>query len=448
MSAKSLDVIPVPAGGARSASLPAMLVATFLGLVLQWTIARVYSGLIVESFGGAREEGVTAGLAIPLSYLLTAIATFACAGYCEKRRGASRVIVVIHLVAVIIPLQALVATQFELARLAFAAGVTVAYLGTIVVAGLLPEIRVPPPSPRARALLLILALFLSMYVLGSLLRSGGVHRLNFDLTEVYKVREEYVERLGPLIGYLVPWQGYVLNPALMLIAVRRRSLLLGLIGLVLQAMLFGMTGYRAFLLNPALLLIFYLVGWRRQLTSLALGGMLAVVGIALALYAWLDAPVIPALLVDRVIVVPAEIHYWYYDFFGVHGQAPLRLSQSILAALTPSHYNVPIAEVIAWTYMDTAASANVGLFGDAYANFGFAGCAIYALLFAVLLKTLDAAGRACNPRIAAALLAMPAFALVNSGLLTTLLTHGLGLTVVVLWALTPSAPSRTAEAAA
>jgi hypothetical protein len=438
--------LPLAAGGTRLQPLSAVLMATLLGVALQWVIARVYSGLIVETFGGARVEGVTAGIAIPLSYLFTAIATFACAVYCEKRSGASRVVLVIHLAAVIIPLQALVAAQFELARPEFAAGVTVAYLGTIVAAGLLPEVQLPRPSARLRTLLLIGAVFLSLYVMMSLLRSGGLARLNFDLSAVYEVREEYVERLGPLIGYLVPWQGYVLNPALILIAVRRRSLLLGFLGLVMQLMLFGMTGYRAFLLNPVLILIFYFVGWRRLLTPLALGGLLGVVAIALLLYAWLDAPVIPSLLVDRVIVVPAEIHYWYYDFFGVHGQAPLQLSQSILAPLSLSHYNVPIAEVIAWTYMGIAASANVGLFGDAYANFGFAGCAIYALLFAVVLKALDAASRSGDTRIAAALLAMPAFALVNAGLLTTLLTHGLGLTVLVLWALTPGAPSRAAQA--
>lgn len=447
MVVNSPDVtLPLAAGGARLRSLSAVLVATLLGVTLQWVIARVYGGLIVETFGGALARGVTAGPAIPLSYLLTAIATFACAAYGEKRSGVSRVLLVIHLVAVIIPLQALVAAQAEFARPEFAAGVTVAYVGTIVVAGVLPEVQLPRPSERLRALMVIAAVFLTLYVLASLLRSGGLARLSFDLSAVYEVREEYVERAGPLIGYLVPWQGYVLNPALMLIAVRRRSLLLGLVGLALQMALFGMTGYRAFLLNPVLLLIFYFVGWRRLLTSLALGGMLAVVGVALVAYAWLDEAAIPALLVDRVIVVPAEIHYWYYDFFGVHGQAPLQLSQSILAAVSSSYYRDPIAEVIGWAYTGHNESDNVGLFGDAFANFGFAGCAVYALLFALVLKILDAAGRGCDPRIAAGLLAMPAFQLVNSGLLTTLLTHGLALTALVLWALTPSAPLRARKA--
>jgi hypothetical protein len=418
-----------------------VIITTLLGIVLQWAIAHVYSGLIVESFGGERGEHVSGALTIRASYLLTAISCAACALYCERRTAPSRVMLLIQLVAVIIPLQALVVASFEFARPLFAAGVTLAYLGSLALVALLPDLRVPAPPPRLSVVLLIAALLVTMYVLWALLTRGGLGRISFDLSSVYEVREEFLTRIAPLMGYLVPWQGYVLNPALLLLALRRRSFLLGLAGLALQLTLFGMTGFRAFLVLPALLLAFYLIGRRRQLVAIAFVGMLAIICIALLLYAWLDQPLIPLLLVDRVIVVPAEIHYWYYDFFGVHGQPLLQLSQSMLAPFTVSHYQVPIAEVMGWTYMGSAASANVGLFGDAYANFGFAGCALFAVLFAIVLKAIDAAARTTDARVAAALVAVPAFELVNSGLLTTLLTHGLALTILVVWALAPATPA-------
>jgi hypothetical protein len=410
----------------------AVLVTTLLGVALQGVIARVYAGLIVETFGGAR-VAQTPGLEAPISYVLTAAASAACALYCERRSGPSRVIVAVHLIAVIIPLQALVAAQFEFAHLEFAAAVTLAFVAAVAVAGLMPELRVPRADELFRAGLLLAAVLVTMYVYAMLLAGGGLGRFSLDLTTVYDVREEFVEKGAPLLYYLVPWQGYVLNPALMLLSARRRSLLLAAAALVMQLLLFGMTGFRAFLFIPLLLLGFYLLGGRRHTAALALVTMMAVVGLALLLYAWLDEPLIPVLLVDRVVVIPAEIHYWYYDFFGVHGQATLQLSQSFLAPLGASHYGTPIAEVIGWKYLGLAASANVGLFGDAFANFGFSGCVIYAMLFALLLKVVDAAGRGADPRVAAALVAMPAFLLVNSGLLTTLLTHGLALTVIVLW---------------
>ena len=422
---------PLSLTRATLAALPVVLLA----LLLQWIVATVYAGLIVETFGGARATSIVSGAEVPISYLLTALGTSACVLYCRKNRGASHIIVVVHLVAVVIPLQALVAAHFELARPEFAVVVGLAYIGALVAAALMPSVRLPPAGRLARVGVLSAGMAVTLYVFGALIVRGGLASLSFDLTAVYEVRAEFLEHVAPLMGYLVPWQGYVLNPALMLIGVRRRSLLISALGLALQLLLFGMTGYRAFLLLPVLLVACYQLARRRHLVPLAISGVLAVVGIALGLYAWLDEPLIPSLLIDRVIVIPAEIHYWYYDFFGVRGQPSLQLSQSILSALSVAQYSAPIAEVIGWQYMGSAASANVGLFGDAFANFGFAGCAIFALLFGLLLKAVDAAAHATDPRIAAALIGMPAFQLVNSGLLTTLLTHGLAMAILVLWAL-------------
>lgn len=422
-------------GSGRTVPLPslAVFIAVLLALTLQWVIARIYVDLIVKVLGGEVTTHA-GGLEVPISYALTAITTTATALYCERHTGPSRVVLLLHLIAVIIPLQALVVAQFDYAQPEFAGAVAVAFLASLVLAGNTPALAVPRSGQVGRAALIFICALLTLYVYAALLGKSGLGRLNFDLSKVYEVREEYLEGLAPLAGYFVPWQGLVLNPALMLAALKRRSLLLGAIALGLQAVLFGVTGFRAFLLMPGLLLGMYLVGGRKHLAALALAGMMLLVGAALALYAWLDAPVIPALLVDRIIIIPAEIHYWYYDFFGTNAHAPLQLSQSIFSGLATTHYHTPIAEVIAWKYMGVAAWANVGLFADAYANFGYTGCALFALLFALVLKTLDAASHATDARVASALIAVQAFQLVNAGLLTTLLTHGLALAIVILWA--------------
>ncbi len=421
------------AGGALSLLSAPVAITTLLALTLQWLIALVYVDLIAGLVGSDRATH-SGGLEGAIAYLCTAITSAATAYYCLKRTGPSRVLLVLHLVGVVIPLQALVVAQFEFARPEFATAVAVAYLATVLLAVGTPTLRIGRPGRLARLLVVTACVLLSVYVYASLVAHGGIGRMSFDLAKVYEVRDQFLEGLAPLAGYFVPWQGLVLNPALMLAALKRRSLLLGLFALALQGVLFGMTGYRAFLLMPGLLAAMYFIGGRRHLAALAVAGIMALIGAALGLYAWLDLPQIPNLLVDRVIIVPAELHFWYYDFFGTLGHAPLQLSQSVLAALSDSHYSAPIAEVIAWKYMGVAAWANVGLFADAFANFGYAGCAVFTLLFAAVLKTLDAASTGTDARIAAALIAVQAFQLVNAGLLTTLLTHGLALAIVVLWA--------------
>src|SRR5262249_1319609 len=122
----------------------------------------------------------------------------------------------------------------------------------------------------------------------------GAGRMSFNLSQAYDVREGFLANLAPLAGYLVPWQGLVFNPALMLIAFERRSVTLGAVALLLQVLLFAMTGFRQFLIMPGLLLGMYFIGGRRHLAALALVGIIAMLGAALSLYIWLDAPVIPA----------------------------------------------------------------------------------------------------------------------------------------------------------
>ncbi len=447
-SASDIHGLASEAEQGRGLLSSAVVITTLLALLFQFVIVRVYADLIVQLFGGARAGHLTGGIEIPVSYICTALAAAATAMYCERRTGPSRVVLVIHLIAVIIPLQALVAAQFELARPEFALAVAAAYLGALLLVALSPEVQVPRAGRLARALLPLLGCAATLYVFAALIGHGGLTRFSFDLSAIYEVRDDFLRDLAPFLGYLVPWEGGVLVPALMLLGFQRRSWILGLAALLLQLALFAMTGFKAFLLMPALLLGLYVIGGRRHLAAIVLTGMMLIVAVALVAYAWLDAPVVPALLVDRVIIVPAELHYWYYDFFGVKGALPLQLSQSIFSSLSASHYTVPIAEVIGWKYMGQPVSANVGMFADAYANFGFAGCAIFALLFAAVLKSMDAVSHGLDPRISAALVGMAAFQLVNSGLLTTLLTGGLALTIVVLWVFPHSRTARQRAASA
>lgn len=425
----------------RSATSPYSVAgAVLLGLLLELIIARTYATQMIQLLGGATNAHPPSPFAVFVSYLMTAIATAACSVYCERCRGPGRFVLAVHLVAVVIPLQALVATNFELAQLPFACAVAIAFTGAAVVAASGRAVRLPT-APATMWLAVLVLVLMTLYVFGMLIAHGGLGRLNFDLNLVYQVREEFLEDAGPFAGYLIPWQGYVINPAIIVLGVRRRSVLLIAIGVILQSALFGMTGFRAFLFIPLLMLAFYLIGARRQIVAYALAGAMAIAAVAGLLYVILRDPLIPSIMIYRVLVIPAEIHFWYYDYFGVQGHPALQLSQSAFAAFVHSPYRMPIAEVIGWQYLGSAASANVGVFGDAFANFGFLGCALVAILFGLLLKVIDAAALRTDPRVSAALIGAPAFQLVNSGMFTTLATHGLALTILALWLLSER-PSR------
>ena len=138
-------------------------------------------------------------------------------------------------------------------------------------------------------------------------------------------------------------------------------------------------------------------------------------------------------LVDRLVMIPGEIHYFYYDYFHREGHDLLYLTQSILSAFGEP-LRRPVPEMISANYLGvTEGSANVGLFADAYMNLGLLGCAIFAVLLAVVVRVAESLAVRSGPALAVVLLAAPSLTLVNVGLMTTLLTHGLLLGLLVLW---------------
>jgi len=431
----------------RAATGAILAVAT--GVALHLLLAWVYANLIVQVFSGQVIAERAFNLSGMAALAITIVACAATGAYCTARPGAGGLLFALQLTLLVVPLQALTSAGFYYARPEFSSLVGLSYVLAVAIAGWLPRVRVVPPR-RSTALIVVALMVLGgVYLYGALIAGGAFQRLNFDLSKVYEVRAQFLEEaLPPFGGYLVPWFGYVLNPVLFLVGVRRRSWTLMVLSLALQTLLFGATGFRAFLFLPLFIAGCAWLGGRRYLPATLMLGAGAVVVLALLLYAITDSAVIPSLAVWRLLVIPAEVHYWYYDYFATQGHDLLMLTQSVLAPLGHGAQQ-PIADIIGRAYVGGTESANVGLFGDAYANFGVLGCIAFAVLAALLVSVLDALGRNLPRWLAAGLVGAPALTLVNSGLLTTLGTHGLALLLVVLWLLQPrSGPRAVASASA
>jgi hypothetical protein len=78
-------------------------------------------------------------------------------------------------------------------------------------------------------------------------------------------------------------------------------------------------------------------------------------------------------------------------------------------------------------------SANANFWADAYANFGYAGIVCFTLLLALVLWLYDSGSAGRDRYVTALVIALPAFAVANSGLLTSLLTHGIGLAMLLMY---------------
>jgi len=96
---------------------------------------------------------------------------------------------------------------------------------------------------------------------------------------------------------------------------------------------------------------------------------------------------------------------------------------------------MPITRVISWTYWGRDFGPNVGYLGDAFANFGFMGMFLFSMILGVFLRIVDSISRHLPANLIAAIIAVPAMALANSALFTSLLTHGFILSLIMIWLL-------------
>ena len=287
-----------------------------------------------------------------------------------------------------------------------------------------------PVIPRrvARIAIGVLTVGLLAYV-------AATHGLSLKLPaldDVYRVRSQFkanAASAGRFATYAVFWLANVLNPLFLATGITRRKPLLVAVGILGQLILFSMTGFKSVLMSIALVPAMALLLGRRLQHAGPRMVWAAAAGVGLALL-WTRAT---TLLVRRLLMT-GVISGWYFEFFSSNPRA--RMGNSILGFLTEYPYPLPLPNLIAGHYLQRpATSANGNLWADAFANFGFAGIALWSVVLAAYLWVYDTAAAGRDAKLCALLLVMPGLSLSNVALQTALLTHGLALLVLVVFSL-------------
>lgn len=283
----------------------------------------------------------------------------------------------------------------------------------------------------------VTSLLMTTFVISNLILNGGLSRINFNILEVYDVRESFVENSGRVMGYLLPWVAYSINGILLSLFLYKKQLVLFFIVLVIQLFIFATTGFKSFLYAPLLI-----IGIHVLINKLKVKGFFIYMTIgfsllilySLTLFMIKDDLVTGSIFIRRNFFAPAHIHTLYYDFFQNHPF--VMLSNSIFSSFIDYPYgNLSIVHVLSLNYYGRAFGLNVGYIGNAYMNFGFFGVIIFSVLLGFILKVLDSFCKNLPLSVVIASISIPAMAFVNAGLLTALLTHGFGISLFLLWML-------------
>lgn len=257
---------------------------------------------------------------------------------------------------------------------------------------------------------------------------------NFDLTRVYDIRREYVSTGIPLAGYLFSWMAYIFNPILFALFITKKRWFPVALIVVLQVLLFSATGNKSYLFAlPFVLALMWVMRRRNPLGYIGIG-LSGMVLLGMLSYWLLDDIWVSSLFTRRTLLAPAQLSFFYYDFFSRN--EPVFLSPSIFRFFLDYPYHLTPPHLIAEVYFGKPAmNANTGVVGDAYMNFGFVGLALWSVLLTIILKLVDTCSKKVDLRVGIAAVAMPAITLTNSALLTNLLTHGLLLALLLLYLL-------------
>lgn len=305
---------------------------------------------------------------------------------------------------------------------------------TLLTIQILPRIRVR--KIRNMTLVLFLGLgAVSAAVYGILIKLNGMPTLRaLNLSSVYEIRS-VVSWGPPIMGYLTFWQGKVINSFLIGLAWYKRRYFALLLVLGLQLLLFLVTGHKDFLFTPLLVLFLVYAIEKRNMLRRSLWGLITVILVSYAIYAAGLSSMPGSLFIRRVLFVPAQINFRYHDFFSENEFT--YLSQSHLGILLPtknpykSYGN--IAKMMGGIYTgNPECNMNTGYMGDAYMNFGPLGVFIFSLILGVIFLIMDSIASRTDPIVAVAAMGRPTLTLIGGALFTTLGTHGLLLSMLIV----------------
>ena len=297
----------------------------------------------------------------------------------------------------------------------------------------LPRIRLRSLE-RSTVIGYALSAFIGMVVFLMLYWRFGFS-LNLTIKDVYGIRTQYSRTEVPLAGYFINWQAYILNPVLFLtFTIRKKWLYAGLI-VLFQFFLFSTTGLKSFLFSIPFVTFVVWATTRKNVFAYIAAGLVGVILVGMLSY-WLVGDILTSsLFTRRTLLVPAHTYFLYYDFFSQNDPVLLSSTRIFRSFLDYPYHLAPPNLIAEASFNLPEMAANTGLVGDAYMNFRHAGLVLWGILLAAVLKLVDACSAGKDIRITTAAVTMLVLSLVNGGLLTNMLTHGLLLSLLVMYLL-------------
>ncbi len=304
------------------------------------------------------------------------------------------------------------------------------------------------PVPRLLSLSPKLLLFALVAIAGlyfaALILNGNLRYFNLDPTKIYSIRSSAADNLPGVFNYISPVVSGVIIPILTVMAAAKKRFGILMIAMFMALMLYAITAHKSPVAYAIACVFFYWFATSSNrllfFFGIALCGLVALS--IVDFYIFLERvqssgeasnQLFGSILFRRALMVPAQITYFWIDFFATNPQT-YWADSFITLGLLDSPYNMPAPQLIGQEYFERDdMSANVGWIPSGYANAGLVGVALYSVLIGIFLTFLRTISTKLGERFTlAASMPILTVILISSDFVTALMTHGLIAFVLIL----------------
>jgi hypothetical protein len=295
------------------------------------------------------------------------------------------------------------------------------------------------PSPDFKYLtnqsgrLLLFSSLIVIVLIGTII--SGVYnglRLHFSLSDVYELR--YAQRdidLPAFFRYFQPIAATI-TPVAIVYCLINKLKVWSIVLIFIQLLSFGFGGARTTLISLFVALTAYFFYNQKRVIWMAYGVLFLNIA-SLIEYLIRHFSIVTSLAQFRIFFIPTLLSYNYYDFFSQHELLYWRAS--ILGRLGfDSPYSLPIPHLIGKIYAnDVTNSANNGLCGDAFSNFGWFSLLIFPFLIILFSKLTEGCIKKLDARIIITTVVVFAFGFTNASFFGLMLSNGFLFAIIFLY---------------
>ena len=214
---------------------------------------------------------------------------------------------------------------------------------------------------------------------------------NLDFSKVYDLRLELREVSKGIKAYVFFSVLFILLHILFSYSLVYKKYLFIFLGIVLYIFFFAFTSHKKFFFMPFFAIYIYGLLKRNKLIFYMQIGIIFLTLFAIIIdYLWLEIW-LKSLLIQRFMFVPAQLNFFYYEFFSQHKFVFWTDSKwFLLGRIFGYPYDSPFQMIIGDYYFNNPECiANTNWIGSGYAHAGVTGMLLYAIIVGLILRFLD-----------------------------------------------------------